>query len=92
MRDGVRALVEVVGIELAYARAEIAVLPRMGDEKIRIAGHLEAASRTLDQLLIAADELELVGGARRLTRKHVARLRTAKSHVRNASRFKLAGG
>ncbi len=88
MRDGLRALVEVAGIELAYARAEIAMSQRFGDEKVRIVGHLEAASQTLDQLLAAADELELVGGARRLTRKHIARLRTAKSHVRNVARVK----
>ncbi len=86
MRDGLRALVEVAGIDLAYARAEIAMSPRLGDEKQRIVEHLDSAGLTLGKLLMAADELELVGGARRLTRKHVARLRAAKSHVHNPGR------
>ncbi len=88
--DGLKALVEIAGIELAYARAEIALTTRMGDAKSRISDHLDAAMDTLDKLQLSVDELEILGRPRRMTRKHVARLRAAKSHARNIEKVRQA--
>ena len=75
-------MVEVAGIELAYARAEIAMSERIGEERFRVFDHLDGVRETLARLILAADELEHFGGPRRLTRKHIARLRNAKSQLR----------
>ena len=90
MSDGLKALVEIAGIELAYARAEIAMATRMGEAKRRVSEHLEAAMATLQRLQMGVDELEIFGRSRRMSRKHLARIRSAKSHARNVDLLRQA--
>lgn len=83
MSDGVRALVEIVGIELAYARAEIAMTTRIGDAKSRISNHLDAAMETLERLQLSVEERTIFNWSRRLSRKQVARIRSAKPRAKS---------
>ncbi len=83
MRDGLKAMLEVVGIELAYARAEIAMSPGIGVERLRVFDHLDAASETLARLLLLADELGIAGGSRQ--RPQVVRARSTGDKVDSAA-------
>ncbi len=49
MRDGLKDMIEHASIDLAYARAEIA-MAEMGDEKARVERHLVAAAKMLNRL------------------------------------------
>jgi hypothetical protein len=69
MRNVLRDLIELASIELAYARAEIAIMERSGDEKTRIANHLDSASENLSALTQAIGEFEIVAG-----QKHARKL------------------
>jgi hypothetical protein len=59
MNDRLKALAEIAGIELAYARAEVEMAEPAGEEHERIAHHLDAASAALDLILSGLDELDL---------------------------------
>ena len=51
MRDRLKDLVQLASIELAYARAEIALMGHPGEEKSRIANHLGSADENLNALI-----------------------------------------
>jgi hypothetical protein len=56
MRDGLKHLMELASIDLAYARAEIALAMTMGDEKARVERHLDAAAKALHRMARFAAE------------------------------------
>jgi hypothetical protein len=51
MQSQIKLILDIANIELAYARAEVALLERVGDEKTRIQSHLASLSDQLDMLL-----------------------------------------
>ena len=55
MNERLKALVEIAGIELAYARAEVEVAKRLGEEKSRIAIHLAAVGDALELIMSAVE-------------------------------------
>jgi hypothetical protein len=59
MNERLKALAEIAGIELAYARAEVELVEPAGEEHARIVKHLEAASAALDLILSGFEELDL---------------------------------
>ena len=67
MRDSLKNLAELASIELAYARAEIAMMAREGDEeKPRISNHMEFAEANLQALMAMIEELKPDASRRRL--------------------------
>ena len=59
MNERLKALAEIASIELAYARAEVEMAERIGEEKERIATHLDAASDALELIMSGVDEYEM---------------------------------
>ena len=59
MNERLKALAEIASIELAYARAEVEMAERIGEEKERIANHLDALSDALELIMSGADEFEI---------------------------------
>jgi hypothetical protein len=66
MRDSLKNLAELASIELAYARAEIAMMAREGDEKFRISNHMESAEANLQALMAMIEEFKPDASRRRL--------------------------
>jgi hypothetical protein len=59
MNEQLKALAEIASIELAYARAEVEMAERIGEEKERIANHLDAVSDALELIMSGAEEFEI---------------------------------
>jgi len=59
MNERLKALAEIAGIELAYARAEVEMAERIGEGKDRIASHLDAVSDALELIASAVEEFEI---------------------------------
>ena len=59
MNERLKALAEIAGIELAYARAEVEMAERIGEEKERIASHLDAVSNALELIASGVEEFEM---------------------------------
>jgi hypothetical protein len=59
MNERLKALAEIAGIELAYARAEVEMAERIGEEKERIASHLDAVSDALELIASGVEEFEI---------------------------------
>jgi hypothetical protein len=59
MNERLKALAEIASIELAYARAEVVMADQIGQEKDRIANHLDAVSDALELIMSGADEFEI---------------------------------
>lgn len=68
MRSQLKDLIELTSIEVAFARAELAMMSRLSEENARIATHLGSAEGNLIALLA---ELEKSDTPRR-PRKRVA--------------------
>jgi hypothetical protein len=62
MRNRLKDLLELTSIELAYARAEIAITGRDCDEKARIVSHMKSAAANLRALIQIVDEFETGAG------------------------------
>ena len=62
MNERLKALAEIASIELAYARAEVEMAERIGEEKERIATHLDAVSDALELIMSGVDEYEICEG------------------------------
>jgi hypothetical protein len=59
MNEQLKALADIASIELAYARAEVEMAERIGEEKERIANHLDAVSDALELIMSRAEEFEI---------------------------------
>ena len=59
MNEQLKALVEIASIELAYARAEVEMAERIGEEKERIGNHLDAVGEALELIMSGAEEFEV---------------------------------
>ena len=59
MNERLKALAEIASIELAYARAEVEMAERIGEEKDRIANHLDAVGDALELIMSGAGEFEI---------------------------------
>ncbi len=59
MNERLKALAEIAGIELAYARAEVEMAERIGEGKERIASHLDAVSDALELIASGIEEFEM---------------------------------
>ena len=59
MNERLKALAEIAGIELAYARAEVEMAERIGEGKERIVNHLDAVSDALDLITFGIEEFEI---------------------------------
>ena len=59
MHERLKALAEIAGIELAYARAEVEMAEPAGEEHERIAKHIDAAIAALELILSGFEELDL---------------------------------
>jgi hypothetical protein len=55
MNERLKALAEIASIELAYARAEVEMGERIGEEKDRIANHLDAVGDALELIMSGAE-------------------------------------
>jgi hypothetical protein len=79
MRDRLKDLVELASIDLAYARAEIAIMARAGDEKARIANHMDSAEANLQALMQMIDAFKTEPSQLRVQNGRRARATTQKS-------------
>jgi hypothetical protein len=59
MNEQLKALAEIASIELAYARAEVEMAERIGEEKERLANHLDAVSDALELIMSGVEEFEI---------------------------------
>ena len=56
MNERLKALAEIASIELAYARAEVEMAERIGEENERLANHLDAVSDALELIMSGVEE------------------------------------
>ena len=63
---------------------------QIGDAKSRISNHLDAAMETLERLQLSVDERASFNRSRRLSRKQVARIRSAKPRAKSRDRLRQA--
>lgn len=59
MNERLKALAEIASIELAYARAEVEMAERVGEENERLANHLDAVSDALELIMSGVEEFEI---------------------------------
>ncbi len=62
MNERLKALAEIASIELAYARADVEMAECIGEEKDRIANHLDAVSDALELIMSRSKEFEICEG------------------------------